>query len=64
MTAKSSGPSLLGASVVAPRALTEAIAMEEAQVGDAGTTETPARTDAISLMRNAGRANFTRAPRD
>jgi hypothetical protein len=36
--------------------------MEEAEVADAGTTVTPARTGATSPVRIAGRASLARAP--
>ena len=45
-----------------PSATTMAMAVEEAEVGDAGTTATPARTGATSLVRTADRACLVRAP--
>lgn len=62
MTARSSGPSATDASVVAPSATTEATALEEDEADDAGTTATPARTGATSLVRTAGKASLARAP--
>ena len=54
MTVRSSGPSATGASVDAPSTTTEATAVGEAAVEDAGTTAAPVRRGATDLVRTAG----------
>ena len=61
-TARSSGPSATGASVIALSATIEATVAEEAEVEDAEMAVTIVRSGATSLARTAGRASLTRAP--
>ena len=60
MTARSSGPSTTGASVVAPSATIEATAMEEAKIEGAGKTATLARSGKASLVRVPGEISLVR----
>ena len=62
MTDKSSGPFEMDASVNAPSAMTGAMAKEEDEVEDAGTTAAPVKSGATGLVRTTGRTSLMRAP--